>query len=121
MKVTGIGGVFFRAKDPEALADWYKKHLGVFGMDSNYEPWIQQKGPTVFMPFPDATEYFGNKSQKFMLNFRVEDLDDLLKQLRFGNVKIVKDVEEQKGVGRFAHIEDIEGNRIELWEPEDSK
>jgi glyoxylase I family protein len=114
MKVTGIGGVFFRSKDPEALADWYKEHLGINGME-----WVQQEGQTVFAPFANDTEYFGNKSQQFMLNFRVDDLDSLLEQLRAGKVKVVKDVEQQKGVGRFAHIEDLEGNRIELWEPED--
>ena len=118
MGVTGIGGVFFRAKDPTALSDWYKKHLGVFGMDADYEPWVQQQGPTVFMPFPADTDYFGNESQNFMLNFRVDDLDGLLKQLRADGVKVVKDVEEQTGVGRFASIEDPEGNRIELWEPQ---
>jgi glyoxylase I family protein len=119
MAVTGIGGVFFRAKDPNALADWYKKHLGVFAMDDKYEPWAQAAGPTVFMPFPADTDYFGDKSQQFMINFRVDDLDGLLKQLKNDNVKIVKDIEEQAGVGRFTHIEDPEGNRIELWEPVD--
>jgi glyoxylase I family protein len=118
MKVTGIGGVFFRAKDPAALSDWYKKHLGVLGMDANYEPWVQQQGPTVFMPFPADTDYFGSESQNFMLNFRVYDLDRLLNELRVNDVKIVKDVEEQAGVGCFASIEDPEGNRIELWEPQ---
>jgi glyoxylase I family protein len=118
-RVTGIGGVFFRAKDPKALSEWYKKHLGVFAMDDNYEPWVQQKGPTVFMPFAADTEYFGSKSQNFMLNFRVDDLDGMLKQLKANKVKIVKDVQDQEGVGRFASIEDLEGNRIELWEPQD--
>jgi glyoxylase I family protein len=119
MKVTGIGGVFFRAKDPDALADWYKKHLGVFAMDDKYEPWAQAAGPTVFMPFPANTEYFGSKSQQFMINFRVDDLDGLLKKLKANDVKVVKEIETQEGVGRFAHIEDLEGNRIELWEPLD--
>jgi glyoxylase I family protein len=118
MKVTGIGGLFFRAKDPKALGDWYKKNLGVFAMDDNYEPWAQAAGPTVFMPFAADTDYFGSKSQQFMINFRVDDLDGLLKQLRTNDVKLVKDVEEQAGVGRFASIEDPEGNRIELWEPQ---
>jgi glyoxylase I family protein len=118
-RVTGIGGVFFRAKDPKALSEWYKKHLGVFAMDDNYEPWVQQKGPTVFMPFAADTEYFGSKSQNFMLNFRVDGLDGMLKQLKANKLKIVKDVQEQEGVGRFASIEDLEGNRIELWEPQD--
>jgi len=112
MKITGIGGVFFRAKDPDALSDWYQKHLGINGMD-----WTQQQGQTVFMPFPADTDYFGSKSQGFMLNLRVDDLNDLLRQLTADSVKVVKDVEEQASVGRFAWIEDPEGNRIELWEP----
>jgi glyoxylase I family protein len=112
MKVTGIGGVFFRAKDPAALTDWYEKHLGINGMD-----WAQQQGQTVFAPFPADTQYFGNDSQNFMLNFRVKDLDSLLDELRANDVKIVKEIEEQAGVGRFASIEDPEGNRIELWQP----
>ena len=114
MKVTGIGGVFFRAKDPAVLSDWYEKHLGINGME-----WVQQQGQTVFAPFPADTDYFGSEAQKFMLNFRVDDLDSMLKQLRTDNVKVVKDVEEQAGVGRFASIEDPEGNRIELWAPSD--
>lgn len=118
MGVTGIGGVFFRAKDPKALAEWYKKHLGMYDMDANYDPWPQQ-GPTVFKPIALDNEYFGKKSQMFMLNLRVDDLDGLLKQLKTDKVKIIKEVEEQTGVGRFASIEDPEGNRIELWEPSD--
>jgi glyoxylase I family protein len=113
MTVTGIGGVFFRAKDPSGLSDWYERHLGINGM-----AWVQQKGPTAFVPFSADTDYFGSDSQSFMLNFRVADLDNLLDGLRANNVKIVKGVEEQTGVGRFASIEDPEGNRIELWEPQ---
>lgn len=112
MKVTGIGGVFFRAKDPKALTEWYEINLGINGMD-----WVQREGQTVFAPFPSDTEYFGVKTQSFMLNFRVDNLAEFLKQLKTNNVKIVKDVEEQAGVGVFASIEDPEGNRIELWEP----
>jgi len=113
MAVTDIGGVLFRAKDPEALSAWYKKHLGISRIE-----WVQQAGQTVFAPFPTDTKYFGRESQQFMLNFRVDDLDGLLKQLRADDVKIVKEVEEQAGEGRFASIEDPEGSRIELWEPE---
>jgi glyoxylase I family protein len=118
MKVTGIGGLFFRAKDPETLKVWYEKNLGVFGMDDKYEPWTQAEGPTVFLPFAADTEYFGSKSQQFMINFRVDDLDGMLKKLKTNKVKVVKDLEKQEGVGRFASIEDPEGNRIELWEPQ---
>ena len=113
MKITGIGGVFFRAKDSAALSAWYEKILGINGME-----WVQQQGPTAFVPFATDTKYFGSKSQQFMLNFRVDDLDGMLKKLTFDNVKIVKDIEEQAGVGRFASIEEPEGNRIELWEPQ---
>ena len=113
MTVTGIGGVFFRAKDPATLSEWYERQLGINGME-----WVQQQGQTAFVPFPLDTEYFGGESQQFMLNFRVDDLDSLLNQLRANNVTIVKEVEEQAGVGRFAAIEDPEGNRIELWEPQ---
>jgi glyoxylase I family protein len=111
MKVTGIGGFIFRAKDPETLANWYKKNLGI---DRN--KWEQQAGPTAFAPMSKDTDYFG-KNQQFMLNFRVDDLDGLLKQLEANKVKIVKAVEEYAGMGRFASIEDPEGNRVELWEP----
>jgi predicted enzyme related to lactoylglutathione lyase len=114
MKVTGIGGVMFRAEDPEALSAWYKKHLGIDKLK-----WEQQAGPTAFAPSAKGTEYFGKQSQQFMLNFRVDDLNGLLKELKADNVKIVKEAEEYAGLGRFASIEDPEGYRIELWEPQD--
>lgn len=114
MKVTGIGGVMFRAEDPEALSAWYKKHLGIDKLT-----WEQQAGPTAFAPSAKGTEYFGNKSQQFMLNFRVDDLDGILRQLKANDVKIVKEAETYEGIGCFASIEDPEGNRIELWEPSD--
>jgi glyoxylase I family protein len=113
MKVTGIGGVMFRAKDPEALASWYKKNLGI---DRN--KWEQQAGPTAFAPMAADSDYLG-KSQQFMLNFRVDDLDGLLKKLKAGKVKVVKEAEKYEGMGSFASIEDLAGNRIELWEPEE--
>src|ERR1700740_2356422 len=98
--ITGIGGVMFRAEDPEALSAWYKKHLGI----DKYK-WEQQAGPTAFAPSAKGTEYFGSMSQQFMLNFRVDDLDDLLKELKANNVKVVKEAEEYEGMGRFASIE----------------
>ncbi len=113
MKVTGIGGIMFRAKDPEVLSAWYKKHLGIDRLT-----WEQQAGPTVFAPTADGTEDFGNKSQQFIVNFRVDDLDGMLKELRADNVKITKEAEDYEGVGRFGWIEDPEGNRIELWQPQ---
>jgi glyoxylase I family protein len=112
MKVTGIGGFIFRAQDPEALADWYKENLGI---DRN--KWEQQAGPTAFAPMPVDSDYLGSKSQMFMLNFRVDDLEGALKELKAADVKIVKEIEKYDGMGSFASIEDPEGNRIELWEP----
>jgi len=116
-KVTGIGGAFFRAKDPTALSQWYEKHLGINAMGTSTEMWIQKEGPTVFAPFPSNTEYFGNQGQSFMFNFRVDNLEEILEQLRDSNVKIVKEMEDHKEIGKFGWIEDPEGNRIELWEP----
>jgi predicted enzyme related to lactoylglutathione lyase len=115
MAVTGIGGIIFRAKDHKALTEWYEKHLGINGVK-----WEQQAGPTAFAPSASDTEYIGNMAQSFMLNFRVDDLDGLLSRLKADNVKIAKDLEEYEGMGRFVWIEDPEGNRIELWEPEAS-
>src|SRR3954471_13331211 len=112
MAVTGIGGFIFRAKDPEELAKWYKKNLGI-----DRVKWEQQAGPTAFAPMPADSDYFGSTSQMFMLNFRVDDLDGLLGQLKIEKVKVVKEAESYDSLGRFAHIEDPEGNRIELWEP----
>lgn len=116
--VTGIGGILFKAKDPVALNAWYAKHLGVNDTHVNYEPWIQESGPTVFGLFPPDSDMFED-SQSFILNFRVKGLADFVKQLQADGVKIVKELEEQPGVGRFASIQDPEGNIIELWEPEE--
>jgi|SRR6185312_8281103 len=118
MGVTGIGGILFTAKDPAALNAWYTKYLGVNNLNVNHEPWMQQAGPTVFAVFPTDSDMF-NDSQRFILNFRVEGLDDFMKQLKADGVKVVKDIEEQTGVGLFASIEDPEGNRVELWEPKE--
>jgi glyoxylase I family protein len=116
MKVTGIGGVLFKARDPEALAQWYKKHLGI-----DRVKWEQQAGPTAFAPLQADSDYFGGGPQTFMLNFRVDDLNGLLDKLKEDGVKIAKSVEEHAGLGRFAWIEDPEGNRLELWELEEER
>jgi glyoxylase I family protein len=117
-KVTGIGGVFFRSRDPAALAQWYREHLGIdlTPDDATDTPWMQDAGPTVFAPFAEDTDYFGRESQQFMLNFRVDDLAGMLAVLREAGVKISHE-EEMGGVGRFARIHDPEGNPVELWEP----
>ena len=116
--VTGIGGLFFRAKDPKALAEWYQQTLGVDLVPADYgqKPWSQEAGPTVFAPFPVDSEYFGNAAKQWMINFRVRDLDAMVKQLRAAGVAVTVDQENYPN-GRFARLHDPEGNPIELWEP----
>ena len=118
-RVTGIGGFFFRAQDPAALAAWYEQHLGVSQVPQSYdvEPWQQEAGPTVFAPFPADTDYFGRPEQMWMLNFRVRDLDAMVAQLRAADIDVTTYPEDNPN-GRFAHIHDPEGNRIELWQPQ---
>ncbi len=112
-KVTGIGGLFFRAQDPGKLSAWYMEHLGVGG-----EPvWQQEAGYTVFSPFAANTEYFAADKQT-MLNFRVNDLDAMIAQLKAADIEVETRAEwDAPEVGRFARIHDPEGNPIELWEP----
>ena len=116
-KVEGIGGVFFRSKDPKALAQWYQTHLGInlAPTDMNMAPWMSKEGVTVFAPFADDTDYFP-RNHGFMLNFRVRDLDAMLAQLRAAGVEVTRE-EAMDGIGRFARIHDPEGNPLELWEP----
>ncbi len=116
-KVDGIGGLFFRAKDPETLSIWYRDHLGVALVPKGPDnpPWVQAAGTTVFAPFPEDTDYFPS-DQSFMINFRLSDLDAMLAQLRAADIDATAP-EEMEGIGRFARIHDPEGNPIELWEP----
>jgi predicted enzyme related to lactoylglutathione lyase len=111
-KVIGIGGVFFRAQDPQTLAKWYRDMLGA-GNEGD-EPWQQAAGPTVFAPFPKDTEYFGRPEQMWMINFRVENLDAMAAQLRAAGIEITI---EDFPFGRFGRLQDPEGNPIELWQP----
>ncbi|MDE1149811.1 MAG: VOC family protein [Azospirillaceae bacterium] len=112
MPVVGIGGVFFRARDPKALKAWYQKHLGIGGYD-----WVQQAGPTVFAPFSQDTDYFPPDKQA-MFNFRVTELDRLLQDLRDAGIEVATNPEwDSAETGRFARIHDPEGNPLELWEP----
>jgi glyoxylase I family protein len=117
-RVAGIGGVFFRARDPESLGTWYLVNLGINLPPADYSepPWEQEAGPTVLSPFPSASEYFGNPDQKWMVNFRVYDLDAMVLQLRKGGVKVDVDPKSYPN-GRFARLSDPEGNPIELWQP----
>jgi len=121
-KVLGIGGFFFRAHDPEALAAWYEKHLGVTPVPSDYnkQPWHQEAGPTAFAPFPAGTDYWGDKTsphpQQWMINFRVGNLDAMIAQLRALGITVTPDPQTYPH-GRFARLYDPEGNPIELWQP----
>jgi glyoxylase I family protein len=119
-RVTGIGGLFFRARDPEMLQDWYYSHLGITLTPTSYDeaPWRQEAGPTVFAPFPETTDYFGAPHQAWMVNFRVRSLAAITAQLTAAGVTVVVDPEEYPN-GRFARLHDPEGNPIELWEPRD--
>ncbi|MES2055399.1 MAG: VOC family protein [Pseudomonadota bacterium] len=124
MPVLGIGGLFFRAQDPDALSAWYRDHLGIGAgcvatEDATPDQWSWQTegGPVVFAPFQQATDYFAADKQ-FMLNLRVRDLDSLLAQLRAAGVDIITKPEwNDPSTGQFARIHDPEGNAIELWEP----
>ena len=113
-KAVGIGGVFFRADNPEALTAWYNKNLGI---DTSMGAWMQHAGPTVFAPFTRDTTYFGNDAQQWMLNFRVDDLDALIVSLREAGIAVETRDEWDSENGRFARIHDPEDNPIELWQP----
>ena len=117
-KVAGIGGLFFRAHDPKALANWYQQHLGIALTPTSEggTVWQQEAGPTSFTPFPEKTSYFGDPNKVWMVNFRVHDLDKMIAQLRAARME-VKDPESYPNIGRFARLHDPEGNPIELWQP----
>lgn len=117
-KVKGIGGLFFRARNPAGLARWYQEHLGVSLTPRSYDdtPWSQEAGPTVFEPFPEDTDYFGPEKRHWMVNFRVGDLDAMVAQLRAAGIAVVEDPQLHPN-GRFARTYDPEGNPIELWQP----
>lgn len=122
-RVTGIGGLFFKSKDPQASKDWYKKHLGFNTDDYGCTFWWKDKESndcsTQWSPFKNDTKYFQPSDKPFMFNYRVEDLEGLLKVLKSEGVTIVGDMETYD-YGKFAWIMDNENNKIELWEPIDS-
>jgi predicted enzyme related to lactoylglutathione lyase len=123
-KVTGIGGIFFKCKNPKMITEWYQKHLG---LDTNpygatFE-WYEsadstKKGQTQWTPFAETTRYFEPSTKDFMINYRVANLDELVAQLKKESVTIIDSIETYD-YGKFVHILDIEGNKIELWEPMD--
>ena len=123
-KVTGIGGIFFKCKNPKEMREWYQTHLGlntneygaVFewrqGADSS------KKGFTQWSPFAETTKYFEPSGKDFMINYRVENIEELVEQLKKEGVTITDKIETYE-YGKFVHIVDVEGNKIELWEPND--
>ena len=121
-RVTGIGGVFFKARDREALLAWYREHLGIESDEYGFAfDWRDTGGPdrpgyTVWGPFKHDTTYFEPSTAPFMINFRVDDLDALLAKLRAAGVDVDDRVEDHR-YGRFGWVMDPEGNKIELWEP----
>lgn len=123
-RVTGIGGIFFKCKDPKKVREWYAQHLGLSVNDygSVFE-WYQgadstRKGFTQWSPFKETTRYFAPSEKDFMINYRVANLDNLVKQLKEEGVTVL-DTIETYSYGKFVHIMDIEGNKLELWEPDD--
>lgn len=125
-KVTGIGGIFFKCKDPGKMKDWYQKHLGLntnpYG--ATFE-WYRaedstKKGVTQWSPFDETTKYFEPSTKDFMINYRVENLVELVEELKKEGVTIVDQIETFE-YGKFVHIIDLEGNKVELWEPTDSE
>jgi predicted enzyme related to lactoylglutathione lyase len=117
MPVTGIGGFFFRAKDPDALRTWYATHLGVGA--GQYGQWDTAAGPSVFSPFKADTDSIAADHQ-WMLNLRVSDIDGMIASLRAAGIEVTTNAQwDAPGVGRFARIVDPEGNQIELWQPDE--
>lgn len=124
-RVTGIGGIFFKCKDPEALKQWYQTHLGVdinqYGTKFEWEPGPDpgKKRYTLWSPFPDKTKYFEPSTRDFMINYRVADLEALAAELTKEGVTILDKIETYEEYGKFLHILDPEGNKIELWQAND--
>ena len=123
-KVTGIGGIFFKCKDPNKMNEWYKTHLGfdTTKYGTTFE-WRQgadttNKGLTQWCPFAETTKYFEPSTKDFMINYRVENLEALVEQLKNEGVTIVDKIEASE-YGKFVHIIDVEGNKVQLWEPQD--
>lgn len=117
-KVIGIGGFFFRAKDPKSLAKWYLDKLGIDLIPQSYSdtPWKQEAGTTAFAPFSMTSKYFGDPTKVWMLDFRVRNLDAMVTQLQAAGSMVKVDPQTYPN-GRFARLTDPEGNPIELWEP----
>jgi len=125
-KVTGIGGIFFKTKDVQKTKNWYKKNLGLETdqWGTNFE-WRtarnpNQKGFTQWSPSPPTSNFFGEGDQQFMINYRVDNLEELLAELRQSGVTILDEIESVE-YGKFVHILDPDGHKVQLWEPNDEE
>ncbi|HWD90075.1 MAG TPA: VOC family protein [Mucilaginibacter sp.] len=121
-RVTGIGGVFFKCKDPAKFKEWYKTHLGIdagaYGASFEWREASDstKNGITQWTPFPENSKYFEPSSKDFMINYRVENLEALVEELKKEGVTVLDKI-EPTGYGKFVHILDAEGSKVELWEP----
>lgn len=126
-RVTGLGGMFFKSRDPKKTLDWYRSHLGIDSEDWGgfAFQWLERDQPeevgyTVWSAFPEDTKHFAPGQQSFMVNFRVDDLDGLIAALKTEGVEVVGGIEQHEN-GKFAWILDPEGRKVELWEPVPSR
>ena len=125
-KITGIGGIFFKCKNPAGMRTWYQQHLGLnsdeyganFQWRKDENP--QEKGYTLLSMFDENTDYFGENRQTYMINFRVENMETLVEKLKASGVAVLDEIAQYE-YGKFVHIADEEGNKIELWEPADDE
>lgn len=123
-RVTGIGGIFFKCKDPKKVREWYEKHLGLntnpYGATFEWyeSPDSTQKAQTQWTPFSENTKYFEPSTSDFMINYRVENLEKLVEALKEEGVTVLDEIASYD-YGKFVHILDAENNKIELWEPID--
>ena len=123
-RVTGIGGIFFKCKDPKKVREWYKLHLGLntnqYGAVFEWRQGADtaKKGFTQWSPFSETTKYFAPSAREFMINYRVDNLEALVEQFKKEGV-VLTDTIQTVEYGKFVHILDIEGNKVELWEPND--
>lgn len=123
-RVTGIGGIFFKCKEPKKMREWYQTHLGLktneYGSVFEWRQAIDstKKGFSQWSPFSEKTTYFEPSTKEFMINYRVENLESLVEELKKEGVTVTDSIETYD-YGKFVHIMDPEGNKIELWEPND--
>lgn len=126
-KSKAIGGIFFKCKDPQQTMQWYSKHFGFicdpqYGTSFGWRKWDEpsEKGFTAWSPMKENTDYFGKPDQQFMINYRVENLESFIAELKSEGIKVLGEIQSFE-YGKFAHIEDCDGRKVELWEAIDSK